>query len=271
MKSKTSYGVALCRYNKKNNNNVEIILIKKRYSYAYFSFIFGHYKKSDSKYLKYLFNNMSFSEKVDILGMQFNHMWYRIWLNNPEKHFNLIDMFKHSSKDNMSTAEIYKSYFQKKNKFEKNFASDSGKKLRNIIQQSTDSEIIWEIPKGGRKLTETDIDCAIREFYEETSIKSDKYRICHEIEPITETFTDNDTIYRNVYFLATLRNSSELIPKIDFHNFCQITEVEKVKWVSINEIKFMNLSKKSHKKLINLYTIIIDKFKKYQKIKKLNI
>jgi hypothetical protein len=65
-KYKTSYGIALCRYNASKNNQPEILLIKKRYTYCYFSFVFGHYKKYNNKHLQYLFNNMSFGEKVDV-------------------------------------------------------------------------------------------------------------------------------------------------------------------------------------------------------------
>ena len=83
-KTHISYGVALCQYNKKKNNQIEILLVQKRYSYAYYNFVFGYYKKNNTKYLKYLFNNMTYNEKIDILGMQFSIMWYRIGLNNPE-------------------------------------------------------------------------------------------------------------------------------------------------------------------------------------------
>lgn len=283
MKTKTSYGIALCRYNPSKNNNVEILLIKKRYSYYFLSFVMGHYKKSDIKYIKHLLDNMSFSEKIDILGMNFSQMWYRIWLNNPEKYFNIADIYKNTNFSNQqignkfSNAEIYKLYFQKKNRFDKNFLKDNGKKLRFLLQQSSDSEILWEMPKGGKQTPtidtpfkiETNIDCAMREFYEETSIKSDKYQILYNVEPLTDSFVDNDTNYKSVYYLSIVNPKETFTPQINFKNFDQIVEVEQVRWVSMNEIRFFNLSKTMHNRLIQLYTGIIDKFKKYNKQQKL--
>jgi 8-oxo-dGTP pyrophosphatase MutT (NUDIX family) len=213
---------------------------------------------------------MSFAEKVDILGMQFSNMWYRIWLNNPEKHFNIKDVYTAANThinepEQKTSAEIYKLYYQKKNKFEKNFAHDMGKKLRNLIQDSSDAEILWEIPKGGKKPSETNIDSAIREFGEETSIDGAKYRVLYNIPPIVESFVDNNTIYKNIYYIATPRKDIEFLPKINFKNFHQISEVEQIKWASLAEIRFMNLPEKTHKKLIRLYSEIIGEFKKASK------
>lgn len=279
MKTKTSFGVALCRYNKNKNNSVEIMVIKKRYSYAFLSFVMAHYKKNDTKYIKYLFNNMSFSEKIDILSMQFSQMWYRIWLNLPEKYFNITDVYKSTKfanspiENRYTSAEIYKLFFEKKNKFESNFLNDKGKKLQTLIQNSDDAEILWEIPKGKKDdHNETNMDCAVREFYEETSITHDKYKILYNIEPLVDSYVDNDTIYKTIYYTATLKDENEdFTPQIDYRNFDQISEIEQIKWVSLSEIKFFNLPKSMHFRLIKLYKSIIHTFKQSKKIKRLTI
>jgi len=274
---KTSIGIALCRY---NNNNIEILLIKKRFSYHFYALVMGHYKKSDlkgnAKYIKFLFDNMNYAEKIDLLGMQFSTMWYRIWLNNPEKYFNISDVYQttnfsnHVMHNTLSNSEIYKSYFQKRNKFENNFLKDNGKKLRSYIQSSTNSEIIWEIPKGHIHGNETHIDCAIREFYEETSIKYNKYRILHNIDPITDESYDGDIVYKSIYYVADLCDK-DLTPRINFKNLDQIVEVDQIKWVSINEIKFMNLNVDMHNKLVRLYGNIINKYKQVKKLKNISL
>jgi 8-oxo-dGTP pyrophosphatase MutT (NUDIX family) len=281
-KIKISYGLAMCRYNEKKNNCVEILLIKKRYSYYFFSFVFGYYKKYDDCYLKYLFNNMSYAEKIDILSMQFGTMWYRIWLNNPEKHFNIKDIYTYFLDKNDKIDEvdnkkynindIYKLFFKKKKKFELNFMNDGGKKLRNLIMESTDAEIIWEIPKGGISGKETFMDCAIREFFEETSIPYKYYDIFYHLNPVIETFKDSGIIYKNIFYIASVNKkySDKLIPKINYRNFNQVSEVEQIKWVSLQEIEFLNLNKKSLKKIINLYKLIIKKFKKANKFVKIH-
>lgn len=278
MKMKTSYGIALCNTNINKNNITEILLIKKRFSYHFLALVMGHYKKNDTNYIKYLFNNISTAEKIDILGLQFSQMWYRIWLNIPEKFFNLLEVYKYTNFNSVplqqkyTTSEIHKLYFQKKDRYEKNFLRDGGKRLRSLIQQSSDAEIFWEIPKGGKNDNETNIDCAIREFYEETNIKKDKYTILYDTEPVINSFIDNDTIYKSIYYLATLNDKNDnFIPKISFRNFEQISEVEMVRFVSILEVKFFNLQKPINDRLMNLYKLIIEKFKIHNKLKKIKV
>lgn len=269
MTQKSSYGIALCRYNKAKNNRVEVLMIKKRYSYYFFNFVFGRYKPNDTKYLRYLFNNMSFSEKIDILGMQFENMWYRIWLSNPSKHYDISDLYEAEKKQAISNAEKYRLFFQKKNKFEKNFVNDGGKRLKELIYNSSDAEIIWEIPKGGKNGNETNLDCAIREFLEETSIANNKYKILYDVDPVIETINDSDVVYQHYYYLAKIRDSvTDIKPKIVFTNFSQISEVEQIKWISKEEIEFLNLSKQESLKLKNTYSEVSQKFKKFNRLSK---
>jgi 8-oxo-dGTP pyrophosphatase MutT (NUDIX family) len=267
MKTKTSYGIALAKYNKAANNNVEILLIKKRYTYAFFELVMAHYKKGDLKYIKYMFDNMSYSEKIDIMSMQFSRLWSRIHHSDPERFYNIVDVYKNNNFSNStieqrySEAEQYKLYIEKKNKFEKSFLKDGGKKLRTLIHQSSDAKVIWEMPKGGKNGNESNIDCAIREFYEETSVKSNKYRILHDVPPLIDSFVDNDIIYKTVYYIAMLRNNDNFAPSINYRNFSQVTEVEEIKWVSLAEIKFFNMPPFMNNRLILLYKKIIKIFK----------
>ncbi len=263
---KKSYGIALCRYNTEKNNQIEIAMVKKRYSYSFFNFVFGRYKPNDIKYLKYLFNNMSFSEKIDILGMQFENMWYRIWLSSPSKHFDISDVYKIDTTRIITRDEKYRSFYQKKNKFEKNFVNDGGKKLRELIYCSNDAEITWEIPKGGKHEHETNIDCAMREFTEETCIPHTKYKILHDISPTVETINDNGSIYQHYYYVAKARDNVNIEPKINFSSFAQISEVGQIKWVSLEEIKFMNLSKSDSVKLKSTFLSVVKKFKRAHKM-----
>ncbi|MGL5935139.1 MAG: NUDIX domain-containing protein [Cetobacterium sp.] len=222
--------------------------------------------------------------------MQFCHMWYRIWLNNPEKYYNITDIYYNNNfartpvENKYSNVDICKVYSIHKNKFENNFMKDNGVALRNLIQQSSDSEVMWEIPKGGKNNSgkyyqgqvntlikeETDIDCAIREFHEETSISSNKYTIFYDINPIIDSHVDNDVNYKTIYFIARLnKESHDFKPYIDYRNFSQITEIEQIKWVSISDLDFLTLSPTIHKRLKKLFIKVISTFKKNNKFKKL--
>ena len=264
---KTSYGVAMCRYNKYKNNQLEILMIKKRYTYHYFSFIFGHYKKYSNKHIQYLFNNMTFGEKVDILSMKFSNMWYRMWLSDPEKNYNIYNMYngKNGKQDTDEHIKNLKCYFRKKTKFETIFLRDDGKRLRRLINNSSNAVTPWEIPKGSPEPDELDMNCAIREFEEETGIYSDKYGMIWDVKPITSSHKDENVIYRSVYYLAYLNKTSKWHPKVKFETSHQLSEVEQVQWVSLDEIKFLNLNDNSKKKLVNLYKKIIHIFKLHVK------
>lgn len=258
-KYKTSYGIALCRFNNNKNFQSEIIMVKKRYTYHYFNFIFGYYKKYNTKYIQYLFNNMTFGEKIDILSMKFSSMWYRLWLYDPENNHTINKMYNENEKNYYINL---KCYFRKKSKFESSFLYDNGKKLKGFINNSTDSVTPWEIPKGGINMNETALECAQREFEEETGIKSCNYTILWDIKPIIVSHTDDNVIYRSVYYIAYLNNDSKWVPKIKFNINSQLSEIEEVRWVSLNEIQFLNLNKTSKNYLVKNYKKIICQFKK---------
>ena len=76
-----------------------------------------------SKQLADLFNKMTIDEKLLILGMDFDQMWFRIWL---KKEQDLI-------------------FIKSKHKFESIFAVDKGDKLKRIISKSKNIIIPWEI------------------------------------------------------------------------------------------------------------------------------
>jgi 8-oxo-dGTP pyrophosphatase MutT (NUDIX family) len=259
-KYKTSYGIALCRYNNTKNYQNEILMIKKRYTYHYFSFIFGYYKKYNNNQLQYLFDNMTFGEKLDILSMKFSNMWYRLWICDPEKNYNINSLFNKSNDENY--CKNLKYYFRKKSKFDAIFLRDGGKRLKRLINNSMTAVTPWEIPKGGKDADESDIECAKREFEEETGINPMNYTILWHVKPITVSHKDDDIIYRSVYYLAYLNNNNNWKPRIRFDTSHQLTEIEQVRWVSLNDIQFLNLNDESKNRLIKNYKKIIYYFKK---------
>jgi 8-oxo-dGTP pyrophosphatase MutT (NUDIX family) len=273
-KYKTSYGLALCRYNKDANNCIEILSIKKRFTYYYFSFINGFYKSKagrndDISYIKYMFDNMTFQEKLTILSMNYGTMWWYIWLNNPEKGINMFEKIngKESSGNNILQAvNGYNSFFKRKSKFEKKFMQDGGKKMHDIINNSKCCEAIWEIPKGGQDSGETNLDTAIREFSEESQINPMYYNILYDVNPITITFKDSGVNYCHIYYLAELNELGYatrqiMKPKINFKSYKQLSEVADMRWININFINALDMPTKNKRNMIKLYNTIIKKFK----------
>ena len=196
-----SYGIVLF------NDKDEIVMIERKDSISYIEFLRGKYKIEDSKYIQLLFNRMSVLEKDVILNNNFNILWNNLWYSNI------------SSK---------KDYLRSYNKF---ILLD----LKNYINNSTINYLNneWEIPKGRRNLNETDIECAKREFQEETNIAQNDYDLLKNIEPFEEEYIgSNNIVYKNIYYIGKIKvNNYNLY--IDKQNQDQVSEIRTIKWFSI--------------------------------------
>lgn len=220
-RDRKSLGVACCRF---NDNRPEILLVCKRYTYAYNMFVHGKYNSSDSSALITLFSGMTIDEKHDLLSLNFMQIWYRIWLNSSQKTAN---------------------YFIAKNKYESTFVVDNGVRLRRLISKATHSNKVWEIPKGRKKnKIEADIHCAVREFQEETGLSKKTYKIFPDATR-SYSYIDGGTRYTNVYFLAFAKHNIE--PRIDFSLQDQVEEVSDIRWMDIEDIRRVDETKRLEK------------------------
>ncbi len=161
-----------------------------------------------------LFNGMTIDEKLDILSLNFLQIWYRMWLD---------------------TGFTGPSYFVAKNKFEGAFISDGGARLRKLIGKSTHSQRIWEIPKGRkRSKCESDIDCAVREFSEETGIQKRDYKLFPRAMR-QYSYIDDGARYTNIYYFAHMRHAP-IEPQVDLSSQ-QISEISDIRWMDIDTIR----------------------------------
>ena len=120
MSIKKSYGIICCKTDKLKG--FQIILIKKPVTYYFCEFVSGRYKKNDDVHLKKLFDNMTYFEKMDILSLNFNILWYRIYKVDPDQSYL-----------RSCPAFISKQYYKKKDKFDICFLRDNGERLKKII------------------------------------------------------------------------------------------------------------------------------------------
>lgn len=123
--------------------------------------------------------------------------------------------------------------------------------LMSLIQETETEDCIqwedpeWGFPKGRRNSQETDYDCALREFSEETGIPISKLQNVRNVVPFEELFTgSNYKSYRHKYFLMYMNYSESPELKTSF----QRNEVSQIAWKSIDEcieiIRPYNLEKK---------------------------
>ena len=203
----TSYGIILFRI---FNEELQYLMIRRKNSFGYIDFIKGQYSENNLEYLQKLFDEMSIEEKELIqLNDDFDILWKRMWEDNIKS-----GVFNHS-----------------KQKF-------INLKTLGIIQQLIDSsstkwkETEWEFPKGRRNYMEKDLECALREFQEETGISVYDIILIENLLPFEETFVGtNDKIYKNKYFLASINKNSNNFEEFNF----QLSEVSKMEWKTLDE------------------------------------
>lgn len=251
---KSSAGIACCRY---NNSRMcyEIIMIRKRCTYSYITFILGCYsaKSDDDSWVRDLFKQMTTAEKLDILSLKFEQMWYRMCLTV----YNYTDV----NGPRVSKSDI-NSYMKKKAKFESCFAGDGGRKLRTLMNNTSCGALLWEIPKGRKSKNEMTIDCAIREFREESGVPKYKYTIIPYISPISESHSNMNITYETRYFVADADPSVQA--RLNFNSGSQTHEVDDVAWMGLDDIRNID-PHGSNGRLYRSIKRIFNIYKRYKK------
>jgi len=254
IRTKKSYGVAICRFNLENNQ-YELLLVKKRCTYNFVEFVLGHYAKNNDSRLLYLFNGMTNAEKLSILSLDYGNIYYNVFLTNPDSlHFD----------DSTTTPEHLARYKLSKHKFIETFTKDDGVRLRRLIAKSKNIETIWEVSKGRKNdAQEKELMCAVRETLEETGISLDEYTLLMDISPRRITHMDMNTKYMNYLYIGLINNRN-FVPKVSFNNKQQLTEVVNMAWMTLDQIK--NIDNNS---LYDFAKIVFKMLKKKEKIGKL--
>ena len=199
---------------------IKYVMIQRKDSLSFMEFVRGKYNQNDFNYIKQLIDYMTENEKTMILENTFDSIWNYTWCQTS------LHNFKHT-----------KEYIESKTKFEyvinnNNFKNllKSNKIKCNYLEQE------WGFPKGRKKIRENDVDCAVREFCEETQLFKDDIQIIKNINPFQEIFFGtNNILYKHVYYIA--KNVKEK-SKIFVDNNCleQVREVRDVKWLSYSEV-----------------------------------
>jgi 8-oxo-dGTP pyrophosphatase MutT (NUDIX family) len=266
---KESAGIALCKRDPVTKN-LQMLLVHKRLSYSFLHFVFGKYNvETNYGDISTLLSTMNVNEKLKILSLNFDHMWYMIWLKVPHSnynkstdsyHKNWLKKYKNTDVLVLNTKDCY---LHCKSKFYNLISKDGGTKLTNtIIKTAHRRNFLWEIPKGKLEENESKVTCGSREVYEETGITPDQYDICFDIAPfiINRTYGDAKYKYKHTFYVAVMKDNYASV-KIDFTNISQITEVDNLQWFSINEMNIIwkdvydsNALKKVIKKIFKCIT-----------------
>lgn len=233
-----SLGIVLVnkRQSKKN-----YLMIQRRDTLGFVEFMRGKYSINNINYIKKLFKIMSKKERALILNNDFDTLWDKLWMKNDNRYsFN-------EHKISKNKFEMFKKGININNNI---ITFEEINKQVPIIYESPE----WGFPKGRRNLYETDLDCAKREFEEETGINETNYNILFNINPVNECFLGSNNIrYRHIYYVAELTKDIALDIK-SFNKF-QLSEISNINWFNfedcLNIIRPYNVEKKKTLTKIN--------------------
>jgi 8-oxo-dGTP pyrophosphatase MutT (NUDIX family) len=222
-----SYGIIALR---SRNSEFEYLLIRRVHSIGFETFIRGRY--NSPKELQALIDRMTSYEKTKVKTNTFDELWDDICVNK--------------------STYFYKS--GKKGAYDKFCKLDINTLFADI--SSPWLEPCWGFPKGRRQLHETEKECAIREFGEETDYRPNKYEIISR-KPFIETYVGTNNIrYCHNYFIAFMDQTAP-DAVINLKNTEQIAEVGDIRWLKFDDasniMKPYDIEKKAVLKAVNQF------------------
>jgi 8-oxo-dGTP pyrophosphatase MutT (NUDIX family) len=224
----TSYGLITLRYMNEyftnslfskdivlnnRNDNIQFLLIQRKDSLSFVEFIRGKYNPYEEEYVLRLLKGMTIIEQNLILTNTFDELWNSVW----------------------GETSIVKSHKNDYDTSEKKFSIIKDK-LSDYIKNNPSKwiEPEWGFPKGRRNPHETDMNCAIREFQEETGLHRQNFTIIQNTYPISETFFGSNQVhYCHKYYIAVCNKSVEV--EMNMNNSHMTREIGNIKWCSLDE------------------------------------
>jgi len=223
--------VNILKYNTQNNKILAhlesyndkcfFLMIKRKHSLGFLEFIRGRYDITDYQKIIKFFEYMTEEEIDKVKDMDFDIMWKEVWGETAYLKVYEEEYIKSKEKFN-----ILKSENEKYNVLGLKFFTD------NIQAKWKHGE--WGFPKGRRSFHETNLECAVREFQEETGYTEDDYEILHNVLPIKEIFNGtNGVLYKHVYYVAVFKNDkppeihedNKEVGEIDWYNYTTSQEL----------------------------------------------
>jgi 8-oxo-dGTP pyrophosphatase MutT (NUDIX family) len=228
----TSIGIVAFRI---HNNEPEFLMIRRKDTLGHVDFMRGKYSVNNKEYIINMLNQMTLTEKNNLKTQDFDTLWNNIWGNNNS----LSNQYKN---EESISREKYNHLKRGVNFGNQLYNLDELIDESNQISNWEESE--WGFPKGRRNHKESDYDCAIREFSEETGYDPKMLENIQNIIPYEEIFTgSNYKSYKHKYFVMYMNYKNSLN-----ENGFEEAEVSKMEWKNykkcIEDIRDYNIEKK---------------------------
>ena len=234
----TSIGIVVFRI---NNNIPEFLMIRRKDTLGHVDFMRGKYSLNNKEYLLNMLNQMTLYEKELICKNNFDTLWKKVWGGNI-----ISNQYKNEENNSCEKFNALKEGVIFNNKLFTllDLVEESNK-------QSSWEETEWGFPKGRRNHKESDYDCALREFNEETGYHVKLLQNLQNVIPYEEIFTgSNYKSYKHKYFIMYMNYENSLQ-----ENEFEKSEVSKMEWKTydncIESIRSYNIEKKRTIQKIN--------------------
>jgi 8-oxo-dGTP pyrophosphatase MutT (NUDIX family) len=194
-------------------DKIKFLFIQRKHSYSYVEFIRGRYDKNNFESCQNLLNLMTPNEIEKIINNEFEILWNDLW-QKTSKHKSFQKEFETSQKKFKYIKENY------------NILDFINLKILYDTPE-------WGFPKGRRDKNEKNLDCAVREFKEETGLDSENYLILNRLNTIEETTVGlENSIFKLVYYIGLSFNEN----KLEMLSEHQKYEIGDIKWLTYEEI-----------------------------------
>lgn len=219
----TSNGIIVFRTvnDKSGTSTFEYLMIRRRDTLGYLDFMRGKYSLYQKSYILNMMNQMTVQEKQLL-----RNKYYLIRTVDRVYSKDKLDMLILGIEHDGEYYDLL------------TLLNES-----DTIEQWTDPE--WGFPKGRRNLNESDYNCAIREFTEETGYAKEHLHDLSNMVPVQEVFTgSNYYSYKHKYYIMYMEPENAFA-KTSF----QKSEVSSIEWKNIEEclqsIRPYNLEKRA--------------------------
>ena len=232
-KISTSYGIIIYTF---VNDEIKFLMTLRRDTFCYESMIRGMY--INYNVLADYISHFTREERDRILKYPFDMLWKDLWVSTKRRLYRI-------------------EYKKAKDKYMKNIET-----ILSLVTNLTkfDDEM-WEFPKGKMFSEETPIECALREFEEETNIDKNFIHLVKNAGTYEDYFLGNDKRkYESVYYLGYIHNGSDIPFSFQLcpHNMRDkyvSDEVMNIKWLSYEEA-LHRCSKNKKEILRSIYKLV---------------
>ena len=234
----TSIGIVVFRI---KDNIPEFLMIRRKDTLGHVDFMRGKYSLNNKEYILNMLNQMTIYEKESLIKDDFPVLWNKVWGGSI-----ISNQYKNEESNSQEKFNALK-----KGVLFDNILVTLNELVEESNKQSSWLETEWGFPKGRRNHKESDYDCALREFNEETGYKVKHLQNLQNIIPYEEIFTgSNYKSYKHKYFIMYITYSNSLL-----QNEFEKTEVSKMEWKNykqcISSIRSYNKEKMRLIKNIN--------------------